>query len=63
MSIGAKLKEARKQTGLSQLKAAAQANMEQSTLWRYEADKHVPTQEIIARLAAVYQKSPDWFTE
>ena len=62
MTLGAKLKEARKEAKLSQLNAATQANMEQATLWRYEADKHQPTQEVLERLAAIYQKSPNWFT-
>ena len=61
MSIGTRLKHARREADLSQLKAAAELGTEQSAIWRYEADRQAPSDSMLERLAALYNKSPDWF--
>ena len=63
MSIGTRLKEARRDVGLSQLQAATQVNAQQSTIWRYEAGRKTPTTDMLERLATLYKKSVQWFSE
>ena len=63
MSIGTRLKYARREADLSQLKAAAELGTEQSAIWRYEADQRVPSDKMLERLASLYKRSVGWFYE
>ena len=63
MSIGTRLKEARRDADLSQLQAATEVGAEQSTIWRYEAGRKMPTTDMLERLATLYKKSVQWFSE
>ena len=63
MSIGTRLKEARREAGFSQFRAAAEIGAEQSTIWKYEAGKYQPTTEMLEKLATLYNKSALWFSE
>ena len=63
MSIHTRLAEARKHAGLTQRKVAAQLDIKQSTIWRYEAGHRTPTIHILHSLAQIYEKPMEWFLE
>ena len=63
MSIALRLKQARVEAGLSQRRAAMEVKVEQSSIWRYEAGRRIPSATILRRLALAYGKSLDWFLE
>ena len=63
MSIGTRLRYARREANLSQLKAAAELGTEQSAIWRYEADQRIPSDKMLERLASLYKRSVSWFYE
>ena len=59
--FGARLRQARFDRGWTAEKAAAEAKIEQVTLWRYETERHRPTAEILHRLAQAYGRDMEWF--
>ena len=63
MSLGTKLREARRNADLSQIQAAAELNAEPSAIWRYESDRQTPSKNMLHRLALVYKKDVESFSE
>ena len=49
--FGPRLRARRLQAGLKQVELAARAGIRAHTLWRYEADKTVPSTRVLQRLA------------
>lgn len=61
-TIGARVKAARKQLGLSQKEVAAATGIEQPTLWAIESGKTQKTGSLLA-LARVLKQTPEWIAE
>lgn len=56
----AKLKEARKKSGLTQQEVADKLNTSQSNITKYETGALEPNIETIKQLAEIYKVSTDW---
>lgn len=52
------LTRARKRAGLTQEEMAARASLGRDTVWRYEAEVHVPILDVLVRLAGAVSVSP-----
>lgn len=57
-SVGAKIKEFRKELGLSQQRLADDANVEKKQIQRIEKAEHSPTLSIIVAIAKALGKQP-----
>ena len=60
MSLAARLKQIRKESGLSQQKLADLANVHISNIGRYERGDAQPSAEVLNRIAGVLEVSPDY---
>ena len=63
MPVEDRLKEARRQAGLSQLQVASEIGTQQNAIWKYETGRRMPNVVTLHRLAKLYQKSMEWFLE
>lgn len=52
--LGAKLRAARENSGLSQVEAGAASGVHHVSIAQYETDKRTPTLAVVMRLAAAY---------
>ena len=57
-----RLKLARLESGLTQAKAAAEAGVDVSTIWRYEHGRMPPSTLALKMLSRIYEKSVEWFS-
>lgn len=55
-----KLRQARKETGFTQIEVCKELNIPQSTLANYETGRTEPDIETLARLIDFYQINADW---
>lgn len=58
--MAARIKERRKQLGLSQVDLAHLVNISQTQISKYELGQNLPTADILVTLARVLQTSIDW---
>ena len=63
MPLPERLKQARRESGLTLERAAERVNTGFNTIWRYEAGHHRPSGPTLYALAALYGKPVEWFFE
>ena len=61
MPLPERLKQARREAGLTLEGAAERVNTGFNTIWRYEAGRHQPSGPTLYALAALYNKPVEWF--
>lgn len=59
-AIGERLKQAREKIGLKQNRAAAKLGIHNSTLAKYESGEREADNEVLIKLADLYEVSPQW---
>lgn len=60
MDFGARLKELRKQAGLTQQQLASQIGVSKSVVSFYELRERTPSPEVLVKLASVFHVSADY---
>ena len=61
LSLGNRLREARRYLGLTQQAAAEAIGVDPNTVARYEADRIRPSSTALFALAQTYERSVEWF--
>ena len=61
--LGRRLRQGRKELGLSLEAVGERLSVAPNTIWRWEAGVHEPTREALEAAAALYGKPVSWFLE
>lgn len=56
-----RIKQVRREAGLTQGEAAGCLGVGRNTIWRWEAGQNEPSRETLDALAALYKKTVSWF--
>lgn len=59
-TLGQRLKELRKEKGLTQVQMATELNVDKSTIAKYETDKIAPSIPLLITLAKYFHVSADY---
>lgn len=62
-TLGARLKEAREKTRLTQMEAAKKLGISNGTLSGYERNYRDPDTNMLKQMAVLYKESVDWLTD
>lgn len=60
MILNRRLRQARKEKGLTQIQVAALIFMDRRTVYLYETNRRVPRLDMIEKLAKIYDVNPAW---
>ena len=60
MDFGKRLKELRKQAGLTQKQLASQMNISKSVISYYEQNSRTPSPEVLKKIATIFHVSADF---
>ena len=60
MILNRRLRQARKDKGLTQIQVAALIFMDRRTVYLYETNRRVPRIDMIEKLAKIYDVNPAW---
>lgn len=60
MILNRRLRQARKEKGLTQIQVAALIFMDRRTVYLYETNRRVPRIDMIEKLAKIYDVNPAW---
>lgn len=63
LSVGQKIKELRNKVNMSQQQLAQELSISRDTLSKYENDKALPTEDIMNKLAEIFNVPIEYFTE
>ncbi|MEE9286054.1 MAG: helix-turn-helix transcriptional regulator [Dehalococcoidia bacterium] len=59
--LGPRLRQARKEIGLTLEAAGERLGVATNTVWTWEAGRHEPSKERLAAIASLYGKRVEWF--
>ena len=60
MILNRRLRQARKEKGLTQIQVAALIFMDRRTVYLYETNRRLPRLDMIEKLAKLYDVNPAW---